>query len=154
MNGKDFYNFIRQQYPEKGSVSVGLYVNPLLHYPDHFRSVQFCYPNGYICIPFHPEADNKIVADPLAGPFYELEIIGLIHNEYIMGGKKNQFICTVVRLSPILLISSKPIIIRSIFAASIKEDLSHIACNKWYNNNAGHIEFINNELVCKKEKLV
>lgn len=130
MNGIDFYRLMRRLFGAK--VNVASYVNPLFNAPEEFSDVQFILPNGTICPPFRSQATSLIQADPLAGPFYALEVQGFTLCQW----SKSDFvsISSVVNLPNGNISCSCPFVINET-ASTIIELLKEQGVDMWYRDD-------------------
>jgi hypothetical protein len=110
MTGLEFYQIIRSTFLD---CRVACFVNPLKNYPDEFTNVQFVLPDKRICAPWHPDALEVVVADPLAGPFYSREICGWWGFLWNFPENKNMYsVGVTVTLGGGKNVDSEPIIIK------------------------------------------
>ncbi len=75
MTALEFYEIVRKIYPNYQDLQVADFVNPMKNHCDEFQSIQFVKPKGEILGKWWnlPKRRN-VVAEPLAGPFYQLEV--------------------------------------------------------------------------------
>lgn len=123
----EFYDRLRGIY-DRRALRVAMFVNPLHNHGD-FPNVQFIYPTGAVCPPLNSKADQIVVADPLAGPFYQLTVEGLSVKR--RDGSEYVSARVVVCLPNGRLGTSWAIGIKDT-ASNIKKKLSDLIDNQWY----------------------
>jgi hypothetical protein len=112
MNSVEFYGIVRKYFTDNAFVAN--FVNPLANWAKRFPDVQFILPDGSICPPYQSMASEQIVAEPLAGPFYEKEIKGWWGFESChLENKGCFFVGTAIQLENDEIIHSCPILIQS-----------------------------------------
>ena len=100
MNGIDFYNIVRKHFNGENQVAVGTYINPLMNWPQHFPTVQFTDPDDITLPPLNSLALERVIADPLAGPFYETDVVGWWGSENLLLENKGVYSVGITILGP------------------------------------------------------
>ncbi len=126
MRLRDFYTFITNRL-DREKLGLAQFVNPLSH---PTLGVQFIHPSGFPHTPLIKNADTILAPDPLAGPFYDLPVAGLIpfiHDDGLI-------LRVVVSMSDGSMYDTGPIYLTSVEDSEIKGLASELGI-KWYRTD-------------------